>query len=132
MQRRPMPDSWSLWVVIGICLAAGYGVTSRVIDAWRARSGDTPKQSLTAVAPDNDGQVPDETIDEDCFAVLGLSPRADEAAVRDAYRRLIRQYHPDKVANLGPELVAVAERETRRINAAYRQALRRAGSIRED
>ena len=30
------------------------------------------------------------------FAVLGLTPGADAAAVDQAYRRLIKQYHPDR------------------------------------
>jgi curved DNA-binding protein CbpA len=30
------------------------------------------------------------------FAVLGLEPGADSAAVEQAYRRLIKQYHPDR------------------------------------
>jgi DNA-directed RNA polymerase subunit RPC12/RpoP len=34
-------------------------------------------------------------------------------------RRLIQQYHPDKVAALGPKLKIVAETEGKRINKAY-------------
>lgn len=34
-------------------------------------------------------------------------------------RRLIQQYHPDKVAALGPKLQVVAEAEVKRINVAY-------------
>ena len=34
-------------------------------------------------------------------------------------RRLIQQYHPDKVASLGPKLKEVADKEGKRINIAY-------------
>ena len=122
-----MAGNWSLWVVIGICVAAGYGVTSRLIDAWRGRDTSRDLQTSPPAAPDAefDSSAPGEAGAEDCFAVLGLTPLAEESAVRAAYRRLVSQYHPDKVAGLGPELIEVAERETRRINAAYEEALRR-------
>lgn len=122
-----MSGNWSLWVVVGICVAAGYGMTSRLIDAWRERNAGRGLQAPAAGADVSfDSAAPGEAGSEDCFAVLGLTPLADEHSVRGAYRRLISQYHPDKVSGLGPELVAVAERETRRINAAYMEALRRA------
>lgn len=54
-----------------------------------------------------------------------------EATLRQAaaaYRELIAQNHPDKVAHLSERIRRVADEETRRINAAYeaaRQALKR-------
>ena len=57
------------------------------------------------------------------FAVLGLSPTATIEDVRGAYRTLIKQYHPDRVHGMAPVFRALAEAETKRINAAYRQAL---------
>lgn len=33
------------------------------------------------------------------------------------------QYHPDKVASLGPELRDLCERKTKEINTAYDQAM---------
>jgi pyruvate/2-oxoglutarate dehydrogenase complex dihydrolipoamide acyltransferase (E2) component len=54
--------------------------------------------------------------------VLELPPTADIADIRIAYRRKIGQYHPDRVANLGPELRAMAERLSKEINLAYEEA----------
>jgi hypothetical protein len=51
--------------------------------------------------------------------VLGVPADATPDAIRDAYRDLARQYHPDRVANLGPELREVAEARMREINAAF-------------
>ncbi|RYF51697.1 MAG: J domain-containing protein, partial [Cytophagaceae bacterium] len=45
-----------------------------------------------------------------------------------AYIKLIRQYHPDLVAHLGPELQVVAERRTKEITAAY-EVLRHQGHL---
>jgi hypothetical protein len=57
------------------------------------------------------------------FAVLGLSPAATIEDVRQAYKTLIKQYHPDRVHGMAPVFRALAEAETKKINAAYRQAL---------
>ncbi len=55
--------------------------------------------------------------------VLGVSPEAGESEIRQAYKKLMQQYHPDKVASLGDELKALAERKSRDINTAYKQAM---------
>jgi hypothetical protein len=56
-------------------------------------------------------------------AVLGLSSAATVEDVRDAYKALIKQNHPDRVHGMAPVFRALAEAETKKINAAYRQAL---------
>lgn len=53
------------------------------------------------------------------YTILGVTPSSSEEQVRAAFREKARQYHPDKVAHLGPELRVVAERKMREINAAY-------------
>lgn len=47
------------------------------------------------------------------FAILGLEPGADRAAIERAYKRLIKLYHPDRKGGDGPR---AAE-----INRAYRE-----------
>lgn len=49
----------------------------------------------------------------DHYATLGVSPSAESAAIRAAYRRLMRHYHPD--ANPDPE----AHKRAQSITAAY-------------
>ncbi|NMO16754.1 J domain-containing protein [Pyxidicoccus fallax] len=56
---------------------------------------------------------------EDPYTLLGLSPQATFEEARAARNALLAQYHPDKVAGLGPKLREVAEAETKRINAAF-------------
>lgn len=53
------------------------------------------------------------------YRELGLTREASDAEVDLAYRRLISQYHPDKVAGAAPELREQAEKRARQINAAY-------------
>lgn len=51
--------------------------------------------------------------------MLGVDPAASQAEIDSAYRRLISQYHPDKVAGAAHELREAADRKAREINAAY-------------
>ena len=53
------------------------------------------------------------------YRVLGLTSDASDAEIDQAYRRLISQYHPDKLAGAAPELQREAEARAREINAAY-------------
>jgi DnaJ like chaperone protein len=61
------------------------------------------------------------------FAILGVSPDASTEEVRKAYRNLAIQNHPDRVANLGPEFVKVAEEKFKRIQQAYEEIRREKG-----
>jgi hypothetical protein len=51
--------------------------------------------------------------------VLGLNGRVTRDDVKRRWRELTVQYHPDKVAHLGPKLREVAEHEMKAINEAY-------------
>lgn len=59
--------------------------------------------------------------------VLGLPPTATAMEIRDAYRRLISQCHPDKVNNLGQEFRELATRKSQEITGAYAAAMRERG-----
>jgi DnaJ like chaperone protein len=59
---------------------------------------------------------------------LQVDPSADEAQIRDAYKRMISLYHPDKVESLGPDLKALAIEKSQEITAAYREAMRSRGA----
>jgi DnaJ like chaperone protein len=58
---------------------------------------------------------------EDAYRVLGVSPDASDAEVKKAYRRLMSQHHPDKLAGRGmPESMReMAEEKSREIIAAW-------------
>ncbi len=53
------------------------------------------------------------------YRELGVTREASDAEIDLAYRRLMSQYHPDKLSGAAPELRAQAEKKARQINAAY-------------
>ena len=77
------------------------------------RSGG-PQQSRAT------GAAPTQRLD-DAYAALGVGKDASDADVKRAYRKLISENHPDKLAARGlPESMrAVAEERSRTINKAY-------------
>ncbi|MFZ5949849.1 MAG: DnaJ domain-containing protein [Candidatus Rifleibacteriota bacterium] len=58
-------------------------------------------------------------ITDDPFEILGILPSAGPEEVKKAYHEKIRQYHPDLVAKMGPEIQALAIEKSRQINLAY-------------
>lgn len=98
--------------VIAFGLFAGYWVVSKLF--FRPPSvNDAPKQS---VAPAQIGQP-------SWHEILGVSPAATVEQIRDAYKRLVSKYHPDKVDSLGQELKDLAEHKIKEITAAYREGM---------
>ncbi len=64
---------------------------------------------------------PHDDIPADPRTVLGVSPEAGPEEIKSAYRRLAAQYHPDKVAHLGEDLKALADKKFKAIQHAYDQ-----------
>ncbi len=58
---------------------------------------------------------------ENAYAVLGLRPSATTEEIKRAYRRLMGQHHPDRLAanGLSEETVRVATEKTQQIRKAY-------------
>jgi hypothetical protein len=61
--------------------------------------------------------------DEAWQDVLGLPSSATIEQVKEAFKRLVKQNHPDRLHDMSPALRTLAETETKRLNAAFRQAL---------
>jgi DnaJ-domain-containing protein 1 len=57
------------------------------------------------------------------FTVLGVSPSATIDEVKQAYKLLLKQNHPDRVYNMSAAFRRLAEAETKKLNIAYEQAL---------
>jgi DnaJ like chaperone protein len=98
----------------------GYWIVSRlIVDKPKAR----PAPDATAESPAEEFREP-EKHEAAWYEILNVAPDASTAEIKRAYRMLVSQYHPDKVAALGEELKAVAERKSTEINGAYAEAMR--------
>jgi len=53
------------------------------------------------------------------YEILGLNINTDPSEIKITYRRLVMQYHPDRVQHLGAEFKAMAEEKIKEINMAY-------------
>jgi DnaJ-domain-containing protein 1 len=110
-----------------VCAVLGYVLVSSFMPkspedmaraaAARARGGiDAPPPPASPAAAPNDWP-----------AVLGVPRSASWEEIASAYRRLVSQYHPDKVSQMGEEIRRVATRKTQELNIAYEQAMREKG-----
>jgi DnaJ-domain-containing protein 1 len=57
---------------------------------------------------------------EDAFRVLRLAPSCTQDQAKTAYRNMMLRYHPDKVSVMGSAIRETAEKESKKINEAYR------------
>ncbi len=99
------------------CGALGYGVIHLVLN----------KPQPPKPRPQPPGQ-PQPAFAPNWTRVLELSADASPEQIREAYRRLMSQYHPDKVATLGRELRELAESKSKEISVAYQEALTERGA----
>jgi hypothetical protein len=79
---------------------------------WEQKLRDAEARSTESTAPPRK--------DHAYYAsVLGISQTSDDREIKAIYRQRVKEYHPDRVACLGPKLRKVAEDEMKLINEAY-------------
>lgn len=98
---------------------------------WSDHAWWLPERSTVEVVGDGPGQGrggktsseagPSSEQRSDPYDVLGIRRGASMNEIKAAYRSKIREYHPDQVQRLGPELRDLAKRKTQEINRAYEQ-----------
>jgi len=67
------------------------------------------------------GQATSDTALDDAYKALGVSKQSTDQEVKRAYRKLMSQYHPDKLMGQGlPEdMIAVATEQAKEVQVAY-------------
>ena len=57
----------------------------------------------------------------DYYEVLGIGKEASDDEIKKAYRKLVKEYHPDKLAadSVPPDYIEFANQKIRDINEAY-------------
>ena len=85
-----------------------------------------PKESDEGQNPETDesfasvqSDPPSDPLEAGFAETLGLEKPYSEKEMKSAYRKLIAQYHPDRVSAMGPEIKEVAETKAKEINEAY-------------
>ncbi len=101
-----------------VCVRGIYRFFAAFIDAFRPSRKEEPQRGE---------EIHPETTEDpnDPYHVLGLSRNATEDELSARYRQLLKGNHPDKVAQLDPEIQAFATERSRRIIEAY-ELIRRA------
>ena len=83
---------------------------------WRSAGDETP----AGPAPATDADGFDARFQSaDPHVVLGVGPAAGAEDLKQAYRTLLSQYHPDKVSHLSPEFQTLAHERVIAIQDAY-------------
>jgi DnaJ like chaperone protein len=106
-------------LVIVSGLAIGYWFVGVFIPHARSDAGEDAEAAAERES------VPGPRDDRPWHVVLGVRSDASPEEVSSAYKRLIAQFHPDKVATMAPEIRDLAQRRSAEINAAYREASKR-------
>src|SRR5262245_50521294 len=116
-------DTQTLLIIVGFFIA-GFAIVWLFFSLGPKRNPGTqgPKVQETQQKPST---APDAK--REWFVVLEVDQQAPFEEIASAYRRKIVQYHPDKVAHLGPELKAIAEQKSLEINSAFAMAKRLRG-----
>ena len=60
----------------------------------------------------------------DPYQILGIDRNASPEDIKQAYRHLAGQYHPDKVMHLGEEFKTLAEKRFKDIQRAYSELVK--------
>ena len=102
-------NSNDILTIVG-CGLLGYGVIHLVLNKPQPPKPPPQAQPQPVFAPN-------------WSRVLELPADASLEDIREAYRRLMSQYHPDKVASLGRELRELAEAKSKEIGLAYQEAV---------
>ena len=99
-------------IVIAVCLAIGY----KFVSSMMSKSDEPASEGHRPEPPNLFQRQPP------WYDVLGVARDATHEQIVSAYRARMSEYHPDKVANLGPDIRALAEQKAKEINAAYAEA----------
>jgi preprotein translocase subunit Sec63 len=76
------------------------------------------------LAPTSRVRARDDVPGWDPYVVLGVTRGASRDEIVRAYREQLKLYHPDRVADLGPELRQVAHQKTVELQRAYAELTR--------
>ncbi len=99
--------------LLALLMMRGYAMPQGAAGAWQQQGYQQAYQRGSRQSPASRSSGPDP------YAVLGVERSSDDASIKRAYRKLISQYHPDRLGDLPEELRRRAERRASEINTAW-------------
>ncbi|MGM9868679.1 MAG: DnaJ domain-containing protein [Sodaliphilus sp.] len=116
-RMRGIPDTAARWQIVAFLadIAKSSGSASEV-EIRRVREIAT-RMGFSSSSVDQFFALGGDSVD-DAYTVLGISPNATDDEVRKAYKKMVFQNHPDRVAHLGEEVKNAATKKMQEINKA--------------
>jgi DnaJ-domain-containing protein 1 len=116
--RKPHSKSW-----LDLACDAAVRFGHRMRDEWKAGEADAQRGAPL----DDDAAPPRKPLpprQPAWWEILRVPPTATDEEIKRAYRRLIKETHPDKAAHLPLEEQQALEHEAKQLNDAYERALK--------
>ena len=121
LSDHSMGPGWTTWLTLKSKWDPGFDEPSERF--WREPPSASREESQSAHESHQEQASKAEVTDAIGWrAILGVPPSATVEDVKAAYRQAIKGYHTDRVAGLGEKIQAVAEEESKKLNAAYAAA----------
>lgn len=121
-------------VVVLLGIFFGYLLVSKFIGAGKPKPNGQEAAEINRQREDKKSEQhqrhtdePSKSKTEQALAwheVLLVPAHASMDDIRRSYKKLMSQYHPDKVASMAPELKHICEVKTKEINVAYDEAVK--------
>jgi DnaJ like chaperone protein len=92
-------------------------VLAQIADAWGL--ADAEVRTIRSRYSSSKSSAP--SSEAEAYQTLGLRLGSSQEEVKDAYRRLVKQFHPDVVAHLGEDFKQLADQKMKAIMQAYQQ-----------
>jgi DnaJ-domain-containing protein 1 len=115
---------WLEFAVVVGCGLVGFVIVNAFIDNRRAKTQQRDGDENGNGKADREGARKDQSDRKDdpprtWWEVLNVDRNATAEQIKEAFRKEISKYHPDRVEGLGIELRELADRKAKEVNGAY-------------
>jgi len=102
-----------------VTLMEPFRLRLRLLLKWEPRGRKWQEPTRPSPEPPPQGVLVNDPERLSAYEILGLSPSASVMEIKAAYRKRVKECHPDLFAGMDQQAKALAERWTTALNAAY-------------